>query len=412
MKNLARYNTAVIGGGAAGMMAAITASAQGEKVLLLEKSDKLGRKILISGNGRCNVTNLDSDCITHYHGAPPAFLRSVLGHMPLQETLAFFRDLGVEVHEEKRGRLFPRSNQAQSIVDVLEDRLILQGVDLCLGAEVVYVRREDDAFAVKKADGTLFSADRLIIASGGISAPKLGADRAIMDLVCAMGHETTPLLPGLVALESSAAYLERMQGVKLVAAVQARLPGRGRVVDVDDVLLARYGVSGFSILNLSAQVVPLLQHGPVELSLNLFPDCSSEYVSELLKERWERNPHRTLEGSFAGLINAKLVRHLLDHGELDRSQRVGGMGKAARWKLARLLTDWRIPVHGPRGFDYAEVTIGGIKTNAINPESLESYIVPGLYFAGEVLEVHGDLGGYNFQWAWASGVLAGKRLGA
>lgn len=394
------------------MVAAITAAGLGERVLLLEKGDKLGRKILISGNGRCNLTNRDADIVEHYHGAPPAFLRSVLGHMRLDETLGFFSDLGVEVHEEKRGRLFPQSNQAQSVVDVLADRMKRLGVEVCLGAEVERVEREGDRFAVQTGDGKAVRATRLVVASGGISAPKLGADRVGMDLVCKMGHEASPLLPGLVALESNATYLARMQGVKVVAAVEAHVPGRGRVVDIDDILLAQYGLSGFAILNLSAQLVPLLQRGPVELGLNLFPQRSPEFVSEMLKERWERNAHRELEGSFAGLMNAKLVRHLLDHGQFDREQKVGTIGKATRWDLARLLTDWRIPVHAPRSFDHAEVTIGGIKTNAINPDSLESYIVPGLYFAGEVLEVHGDLGGYNFQWAWASGVLAGKRLGA
>jgi predicted Rossmann fold flavoprotein len=392
------------------MMAAITAAALGEKVVLFEKGKKLGRKILISGNGRCNITNLQADDVRHYHGSRPDFIRSVLAHMPLVDTLQFFAELGVDVHEEKRGRLFPNSNQAQSVVDVLEDRLRLLGVEILLGSGVASLESKDSHFLINLDRGNIFVAERVVLASGGISLAKLGADRSGIDLALACGHETTPLWPGLVALESSERCLTHMQGVKVVAEVEALLPGRERVCDIDDLLFAKYGVSGFTILNLSARIVPYLAKGPVELNVNLFPGRGPEEVSELLKGRWECNPHRSLLMSFAGLLNAKLVRHFLDRFNFSIAKIVGEIDKAERWRLAQCLTGWKVPVHKPRDFDYAEVTIGGVRTDSVNAHTLESYIVPGLYLAGEMLEVHGDLGGYNFQWAWASGHLAGKRL--
>ena len=405
------WDTAVLGGGAAGLVAAISAASEGRKVVLFEKGDKLGKKILISGNGRCNLTNRTADDVGHYHGAPPSFIRRVLDHLSLDQTLSFFSDLGIEVHEEKRGRLFPKSNQAQSVVDVLADKMEQLGVKVYLHTEICALDTGEH-FKLETAEGQIYQARRVIIASGGVSAGKMGADGKGMEIAANLGHEITDLKPGLVALESKEKYLRTMQGVKVVAEVQPEIPGKNRVVDCDDLLIASYGVSGFTILSLSARVVPHLKDGPVNLRVNLFPGHSAHSVSELLERRWAKNPHRSLEMSFSGLLNRKLVRSLLKHGSFNGEQVVGKINDKTRHDVANLLTKWSIPVHRPRDFEYAEVTIGGIKTGAINPDTLESYIVPGLYFAGEMLEVYGDLGGFNFQWAWASGMLAGKGLGS
>ncbi len=394
------------------MMVAIIAAEAGQEVVLLEKGEKLGRKILISGNGRCNISNLQADDVHHYHGANPSFLRCVLGAFPLGKTLAFFADLGLVLHEEKRGRLFPRSNQAQSVVDLLEDRMRLLGVDIVLGAQVDLLEPLAEGYSVRWPGAKKCRAGRVVLASGGVSLPKLGADRSGMDMAVVCGHETTDLLPGLVALESDERYLAHLQGVKVWAEVEALLPSGKNAIDTDDLLFTQYGVSGFTILNLSARIVPHLAKGPLAIKVNLFPQTSAEQVSQMLRERWQRNPHRSLQLSFAGLLNGKLVRHFLRHFAFKADQCVEQISKTERWRLAQMLTDWRIWVARPRAFEYAEVTIGGLRTDAINPETLESYIAPGLYFAGEMLEVHGDLGGFNFQWAWSSGYLAGKRLGS
>ena len=404
----------MVGGGAAGMIAAIVAAEAGERVTLLEGSGKLGRKILISGNGRCNLTNKAADDLRHYHGTHPRFVRSALEQFRLDETLAFFTALGIEFREEKRQRLFPVSDQAQSVVDLLADRMQCLGVRVETNAKVVGMGRASDPshFELRDAEGQRYTSGRVIMASGGVSIARLGADRSGMDLAVAMGHRLTDLKPGLVPLISPEKYVARMQGLKVRAEVRVALKGGREAVDTDDLLFTKYGVSGFTILNLSARLVPELGAKRAVIRVNFFPGRSPEAISQLLKERWQRHPHRSLELSFAGLLSSKLVRPLLDHLGFDAAQRVDQLGKGARWQLAQSLTNWPIAVSGPRPFDYAEVTIGGVRTEDINPDTLESFLVPGLYFAGEMVDIHADLGGFNFQWAWASGVLAGRRLGS
>ena len=392
-------------------MAAIRAAEGGEQVILLEANQQLGRKILISGNGRCNLTNLKADSEEHYHGGNPHFRRQVLGQYSLGKTLDFFDRLGIVTREEKRGRLFPVSDQAQSVVDVLEDRLQVLGVRTFKKVKVCSLVKEE-AFDFYSQDGCRFEAERVILASGGISLAKLGADRSGLDLAIGLGHTSTALYPGLVPLNSPESYIQKMQGVKVRAQVRAPLAKSRYIVDIDDLLFTKYGVSGFTILNLSAQLVPILEKGPVELEISLFPGKTPEQVSEILKIRWQDNPHRYLLQSFVGLLSSKLIGPLLEKLELPLQQPVSKISKAQRWYLAQELCSWLVKVDNPRSFDQAEVTIGGIKTGEINPDTLESYLVPGLYFAGEMVDVHADLGGFNFQWAWSSGHLAGRRQGS
>ena len=328
--------------------------------------------------------------------------------------MAFFADLGIEFREEKRQRLFPVSDQAQSVIDLLADRMRCLGVRVETNAKVVGMGRASGAsrFELRDAEGQCYTGARVILASGGVSLARLGADRSGMDLAVGLGHRLTDLKPGLVPLISPEKYVARMQGLKVRAEVRVTLKGGREAVDTDDLLFTKYGVSGFTILNLSARLVPELGTQCAVIRVNFFPGRSPEALSQLLKERWQRHPHRSLELSFAGLLSSKLVRPLLDHLGFDAAQRVDQLGKGARWQLAQSLTNWPIAVSEPRPFDYAEVTIGGVRTEDINPDTLESFLVPGLYFAGEMVDIHADLGGFNFQWAWASGVLAGRRLGS
>ena len=403
-------DTIVVGGGAAGMMAAISAAVLNRPVVLLESNRSLGRKILISGNGRCNLTNSDADRPSHYHGHSPHFIRAVLEKYCVAEALGFFSELGIETKEEKRGRLFPLSDQAQSVVDVLQDRMLSLGIEVLTEA-LVSSLEPGDGLRLSTADGRRWRSRRIIMASGGISLAKLGANRSGLDMAIGLGHSCTDLHPGLVPLVSPDPGLRRMHGVKIRAEVSAALSPKVTLVDTDDLLFAKYGVSGFSVLNLSVQLVEALAAGPIELRVNLFPGRSPEQMSEILSKRWEQNPHRSLLLSFAGMLSSKLVPPLLERIDLEPDASVARVTKAQRWKVAQLLTSLPVVVSEPRPFDFAEVTVGGIRTSEIDPETLESYLVPGLYFAGEMLDVQGDLGGYNFQWAWASGQLAGQGRG-
>ena len=403
------YQTIVVGGGAAGIMAAISAAECGHQVAVLEANAKLGRKILISGNGRCNLTNLDADSLHRYHGGNPSFIRQVLVKYPLRETLDFFTRLGLPTKEGSRGRLFPMSDQAQSVVDVLEDRLSVLGIHVATEAKVTGLATSTDRkFLVKTSDGVSRRGGRVVLASGGMSLAKLGGNRSGIDLAQQLGHTSTTLLPGLVPLVSQDRRIHKIHGAKVWADVETELRSGRMIVETEDLLFTKYGVSGFAILNLSLRLVADLTSGPVEIRVNLFPGFSPEKVSELLKERWEMNPHRSVLLSFAGLLQAKVASAVLEIAGLPVDKRVETLNKTDRWRLAQTLTSLSVVVSEPRPFDFAEVTVGGIRTTEVNPESLESFLVPGLYFAGEMLDVQGDLGGFNFQWAWASGYLAGQ----
>ena len=399
----------VIGAGAAGIMAAIASAERGARgVVLLEGGDRPARKILISGNGRCNLTNLDADQPGHYHSAQPRFARPALRAHPVEKTLGFFHDLGVVTRVEKRGRLFPVSDQAQSIIDLLVDRLQMLNVQLELSARVEALSaREGGGFDVRCTDGRAWQADSVIVATGGLSVPKLGANDSGMCMCEEFGHQRTALYPGLVPLESEDPHVRRMAGVRVWARVSAEGPGGRRVEDTDDLLFTRYGLSGFTILNLSGRLVPLLAEGPRDVHISLLPESTPEEAGELLHDRWQRHPHRSLGLSLAGLLHGKVARPLLDSLGLDPERTVSQIGKRDRWQLAQRLTDWPVKVTAARSFEHAEVTIGGLRTDEVDPHTLESYLVPGLYLVGEVLDVHGDLGGYNFQWAWSSGHAAG-----
>jgi predicted Rossmann fold flavoprotein len=405
--------TLVIGGGAAGMMAAIQAAQGDASVVLLEGGRELGRKILISGNGRCNLLNVDGDDPSHYHGSQPRFVRPALAAFPVQEALSFFKELGIVTKQEKRGRLFPLSDQARSIVDVLADALSLAGVKVWTNVRVESLRMLDSgAFEASASDGNTYGCDQVIACSGGLSVPKLGADDSGIGLVENLGHTRTALYPGLVALESDDPWVRKLHGVKSWARVQAQ-PGKSTVVDTDDLLFAKYGLSGFTILNLSARIVRhLREQGPLELTISLLPQYSTEEVSQMLQARWNRHPHRSLALSLAGLLHGKLAATLLDKAGLPPETPAAAVSKRQRWQLALLLTAWSVLVTRPRDFDYAEVMIGGIRTDEIDPHTMQSYVAPGLYFAGEMVDVHADLGGYNFQWAWSSGVIAGRHAAA
>lgn len=404
-----KVDLAIVGGGAAGMVSAITAADRAKRVLILEKGPKLGRKILISGNGRCNITNIDADKMGHYHSIDRDFIQGIIGKFNLEKTISFFSDLGIEFVEEKRGRLFPRSNQAQSVVDVLQDRIQRLNVEVVLNCKVLEIEKDSGRFVIKTAEKDLFAAKNVILASGGVSVEKVGGDQSGLEIASRFGHDISTLHPGLVPLKSPLNYLKRMKGVKTVAVVKIK-GGKGKegIRDHDDLFFAEYGVSGFTILNLSAQIVPMLNNGLVNLEVNLFPGKTQSELRDTLRHRWMCNPHRTLNNSFLGILNSKLVDVLVEQLGFDGQKCVGDIEEDECKQICKSLTSWNIPVNAPRGFDYAEVMIGGVVTHGINPQTLESYICPGLFFCGEIIDVHGDLGGYNFQWAWSSGTVAGR----
>jgi len=399
-------HTLIVGGGAAGLMAAVAAADRGDRVTLLEKNAKLGRKILISGNGRCNVMNLDPDP-GHFHGSNPHFPRHALSAFPVEETLRFFHDLGVETRVENRGRVFPASNQAASVVDLLEDRARHAGVRIVTGADAADLRKEG-GFRVRAADGRTFDADRVVLTTGGTTAPSLGGSDDGIRMACGLGHRRTPTFPGLVPLETERSALHKLQGVRVTVAGDALVDGRVVKSDEWELLFRFYGLSGPVILNLSEAVAPFIQGHPVAVRVNFFPGLLAGGLDDFLRERWGRHPHRSVGFSFTGVLPDKVPPVLLPLIGVSPEQRAGEVAAKVRRRIAERLTAWEVRVLGTRPFAEAEVMVGGIVTDDVDPRTLESRLVPGLFFAGEMLDVHGDLGGFNFQWAWSSGWVAGR----
>ncbi|MEE3234506.1 MAG: aminoacetone oxidase family FAD-binding enzyme [Candidatus Latescibacterota bacterium] len=411
MEKVTDIDIAVVGGGAAGLVAAITAAENRKRVAIFESGTKLGRKILISGNGRCNITNLHADKMGHYHSRDSDFIQGILRQFNLEDTLSFFSDLGIELVEEKRGRLFPRSNQASSVVEVLYDKLRQLDVKVNFDCKITEIEKIGERFSLRGFETELFFAGNVVLACGGVSVEKVGGNSSGLEMASRLGHGVSTLHPGLVPLKSPLTYLKRMKGVKTVAVVRIR-GGKGKegMEDHDDLFFADYGVSGFTILNLSARIVPMLSNGIVQLQVNLFPGKTQRELYNMLQKRWSCNPHRTLNESFTGILNSKLVNVLVEELGYNGKKRVRDIDDEECKKISKSLSEWNIPVKEPRGFDYAEVMIGGVITDGINPQTLESYICPGLFFCGEMIDVHGDLGGYNFQWAWSSGKVAGSNV--
>jgi len=399
-------NTLIVGGGAAGLMAAISAADRGDQVTLLEKNDRLGRKILISGNGRCNMMNTDPD-LAHFHGGNPHFAQDALGAFPVEETLAYFHDLGIETRVESRGRVFPASNQASSVVRLLEDRAIRAGIRIIDGADAAELIH-GDSFEVRTSEGRQFNADRVVMTTGGTSAPSIGGSDDGIRMACSLGHRRTSAFPGLGPLETERSSLHKLQGVRAMVVVQALVDGKVVKEDEWEILFRFYGLSGPVIFNLSEAVSPFVDDGRVTVRINYFPGMSAADLEDRLRARWNRHPHRSAAFSFTGLLPDKIPPVLLPLMDVPPDRPSAGITAQDGRRIAEGLTAWEVKLLGNRSFAEAEVMVGGIVTNDVDPRTLESKIVPGLFFAGEMLDIHGDLGGYNFQWAWSSGWVAGQ----
>lgn len=399
----------VIGGGAAGMMAAITARRQGAEVTLLERNPRVGKKLLVTGNGRCNYTNINAD-LSCYQGENPRFAEPALRAFDSRKTIAFFRELGVVPKVEDEGKVFPWSDQASSVLDLFLSELDSLGVKVIVNAFVQKIRKTGRKFLVQLADGSTMGADGLVLAPGGKAKPSTGSDGNGYALARSLGHTVTPIYPGLVQLKLEGSFFPQIQGVKISGTV-ALLVGEtvlGR--ERGDIIFGNYGLSGPPVLQLSmlAQRSLAAGEGPV-IKLTIVDRMERAELKVLLADRFRQAPERTLGFSLVGFINKRLLPVLLKTaGFTDLKRPVGQLTPAEVESILDILTDWRFKITGTKGWSSAQVTIGGVDTGEINPATMESKLVPGLYFVGEVIDVAGRCGGFNLQWAWASGFLAGE----
>lgn len=398
----------VIGGGASGMMAAITAARQGASVTLLERNPRIGKKILATGNGRCNFTNVNAD-LSCYQGYNPRFAAGALAGFTVQETLNFFDKLGIAAKVEDQGKVFPMSDQASSVLDVLRYELQASGVRIICDAYVKSVTKKNNTFTAHLENGSTFSGNRVILAAGGKAMPSSGSDGNAYQIAEELGHSLTPIFPALVQLKLEGTFFKQIEGVKIVGTAEILHNRKTIAQDSGDILFANYGVSGPPILQISRKAGELLQQNQeVILKLNILDKLTREELKAHLDQRFQNNPAKTLEFSLVGLVNKRLIPVLLKEAGLkDLKCLAANVSAQDRKKILNILQDWRFTIRGTKSWPSAQVTAGGIATNEINPHTMESKLVPGLFFAGEIIDIDGLCGGFNLQWAWSSGFLAG-----
>lgn len=397
----------IIGAGASGMMAALTAARAGHEVTLFERQARVGRKLAATGNGRCNITNTAASA-AHYHGEEPEFVTSALEQMPVADTLALFRGIGLLTREEYGGRVYPLSNSANSVTDTLRFALEAEGVQLVSGDRVRALTRTGGGFAAATESGASVTGDAVIVACGGMAGEKLGGGKDGYELLKSLGHTRTALYPALAQLTTAPEFPRSLKGVKADCAASVY---RGKTLlaqSTGEALFADTGVSGPAAFDLTRTVATSGEG--LTLSLDLLRDYSFGEVLDYLRSRQSAAPQLTAGEIFIGAVPNRLARMLAKYAGVKQDAPVTGLDARALKALASAAKRFELPIRGTEGFGTAQVTAGGIKTAEFDPATMRSRIVPRLYACGEVLDIDGDCGGFNLQWAWSSGALAGRLL--
>lgn len=396
---------AVIGGGASGLMAAITAKKSGKEVIILERKDRILKKVLITGNGRCNITNVNAN-ISNYFGKNISSVENILNRFTPQDTMDFFNELGIVCNEENRGKVYPLSGQASSVVDALRFEAEKLGIKIETEFYVRKIEKDGFKFRIYSEDRKKIEAGRVIIAAGGQSYPELGSNGSGFELAKELGHSVTKLSPSIVQLKTEKYQVKGLQGIKTDVAVTAYGDNKKICTYDGELLFTDYGISGNVVFNISF-VMPLYKN--VEFEIDFMEKFDYNELYEMLKERKRILSHLTMENYFNGMINKKLGQFLSKVSGIEKlSKPVKDLNDSDIRKLCTVLKKYRVKILETTGFKNAQVTAGGVSLDEVNKETLESKIVKGLYFSGEVLDVYGECGGFNLQWAWASGHIAGE----
>ena len=393
----------VIGGGAAGMMAALTAAENGHAVTLLERQARVGRKLMATGNGRCNLTNHHVSP-AHYHG-DEGFCRHALTAFDVGSTLLYFAGLGLLTTAEDSGRVYPFSNMAGSVLDVLRFALESREVDLHTGCPVTGIRKTGALFFVRTGSGEEFTADRVILAAGGAAGGKVGGVMDGYQLAKSLGHHRTALYPSLVQVKTDPTYPRALKGVKAECGIIIRRDSETVAKNRGEVLFTEYGVSGPAIFDVSRAVATA--SGALHCVLDFFPDWEQQETLDWLRQRRADAGSREAGTLLTGALHTRLGQMVCKAAGFT-NQRATGLSDSDLRRIAAQAKDFALPITGVCGFDQAQVTAGGLRCDEFDPRTMESRLVPGFYACGEVLDIDGDCGGYNLQWAWSSGRIAGR----
>ncbi len=404
------FDIAVIGGGASGLMAALAAHGTNPalRIGVLEKLPRVGKKLMATGNGRCNLTNVNASP-ADYHG-DVAFMESAMRRFPPLAVLERFKAFGVYPLVEDSGRVYPMSGQASSVLDALRLSLAEAGVEEICECEAVSLE-PGPFWRIRAKDGRTICARRVILAAGGMTAPSLGGGASGYRLLEALGHRVTPRLPALVQLKTDPVAVRALKGIKYDGQIDILVDNRLMRSETGEVLFTEYGLSGPPVLQLSRIAAAALsrRNKPVVTArLHILP-FKGDDIRGMLAARRSQLSARSLENFLTGLVNKRLGQTLVKLAcPLPLTAASSALTDAHLAALSALLAGWELEITGTQGFEQAQVTAGGVRTGDFDPDTMESRRAPGLYVTGELYDIDGDCGGFNLQWAWASGLAAGE----
>lgn len=389
---------AIIGGGASGLFAAIAAKNENTCVTIYEKEKRVGRKILATGNGRCNMTNMTAN-IDDYHGSDVGFINFAIDTFWVNRTLDLFESMGILWKEEEDGKVYPYSDTASSVLDVLRRRVSELGICTVCDFAVKNIKKHGNAFVLDNGQGQNNTFDKVIIATGGKAGTQLGSDGSGYKLLKSFGHKITDVYPSLVQIKTETDTVKKLKGIKVNAKVSI-----GKMSKTGEVLFADYGISGPPVFWLSSYI-----GDKKETVIDIMPEYSYAQVYDMIALRCKNLGNVPLEDFFVGMINKRVAQALLKHIGIEPLSRLAGTLSQKEIKsVASVIKGLKLKIEGTASWNNAQVTKGGADVTQFNPHTMESKLVKGLYACGEVLDIDGDCGGYNLQWAWSSGYIAGS----
>ena len=402
-----QIDVAVIGGGASGLVAAISAARNGAKTIIIEHMDRVGKKILVTGNGKCNYTNaVQGDSC--YRGENPVFVVPVFKQFGVAETVAFFEELGI-YPKIKNGYYYPSSEQAASVLDVLRMEAAYLGIEEEVSCNLSKLTAKGDGFLLKTDHGE-FYATSVVFATGLLASPKTGSDGSAIPLIEKLGHHMVPVVPALVQLQGKQSFFKALAGIRAENEIHLYINNKETASERGELQLTDFGISGIPVFQLSRYATRALQQRKkVFALLDFMPDLGKEELLQLLQKRFGRFAHgKTAGEAVIGLMNKKLSGVLLKEAQISLQKPAETVSDTELKRLCAVIKGLRVDIIGSKTFEQAQVCAGGITTNELEDQTLMSKIVPGIYFAGEVIDIDGTCGGYNLQWAWSSGHVAGK----
>ncbi|QOY50895.1 NAD(P)/FAD-dependent oxidoreductase [Candidatus Sulfurimonas baltica] len=404
------FDLIVVGGGAAGIMSAIISARDGKSVLLLEKLPKIASKLKATGGGRCNLTNtLSNEEFMAKFGRDGRFMQDALGAFDHKALIGFFKDIGVETHAPDGFRIFPTSHSSSTIISALEDELRTLHVEVLCSQKVQKLLHVEDKIVGIETPSDTFYASNVVVATGGLGYPTLGAQGDGYEMAQELGHKTTELYPAMMPLKTKDEWVKNCRADTIAKAeLRVDLKKHNKLRATGDLIFTSNGIRGPVVLDFAREITPLLsKYGELSILANLTKGMNEEQLNQHLKKEVETNPHAEILKHICTLLPEALSLALLDLAGIDPKSKYGKISGSSKAKLINILAWTPLTINGHDGFKMAMITRGGINLKEINPRTMQSKLIDGLYFCGEVMNLDGPCGGYNLQWSFASGYLAG-----